>query len=117
MSKVSLFIDRFVAFVKGDDEGVLAAKVKGQAISAFESSIASYKGDTSDFKEAVTLAKEEVEKSLINYGVAIGKGAEGRAAYIKVYLDKINALTKAEEALEIHEKRIGILEAGIAKID
>lgn len=116
MSKVDLFIEQFVEFVKGDDAAALGAKVKRQAIAALESQISSLKGDTADLEQAYADAKDSVSEARINNGVAIEKGSEGRAKYVDQLLRAVNARTKAEEALEIHNKKIETLESQLQQV-
>lgn len=109
MSKTTIksFVKQFVAAVKGDDATVVAEKVFRQAQSALNSQISSLQGDTVGLEDAVGDAKEALDKARINYGGVISD----RNYYVRTLLDRKNAVTKAEEALETHKEKIDFLKA------
>ncbi len=109
MSKSNLksFVDQFVAAVEGDNAKVLAEKTFRQRKSALTSHISSYQGDTIDYEDAITAAKENLELARINNGVAI----TDRGNYITQLLLAKDTVTDAEERLEDHINVIKFLQA------
>lgn len=68
MSKVSLFVQQFVAFVKGDDAELTAIKVKKNALIALKSKISALDGTIFDKQNEIEDQKEKCEQAIINYG-------------------------------------------------
>lgn len=113
MSKTKLqsFKDQFVAFVKGDDEGVLAEKVYRQKQAGLNAHISSYKGDVVDLEVKV----EEAEENLIKARLNNGKLITDRSAYIKQLVAAKEALTDAKEDLEDKKDIIEFLKEELGK--
>ncbi|AGO47889.1 hypothetical protein Phi40:1_gp024 [Cellulophaga phage phi40:1] len=99
------FLTSFKAFLKGDDDSVLAEKAYRQAQSSLKSHISSYEGDTIDFEDMVTKSKERLEGSKVNFGNPISD----RKDYITVLLTAKNDLTDAEQNLQDHLDKISFL--------
>lgn len=105
MTKVKSFINQFIAAVKGDDVEATAEKAYRQANSALKSQTSSLEGDTINLEEAVTSAKEKLASASINDGKLIAD----RNYYVSNLFQRKNELTKAEENLDTHLKKIEFL--------
>ena len=112
-TKVTSFVNQFLALVKGDSATVQAEKVFRQAQSALNVQINSLKGDTINFEDAITEAQEELAKAKVNNGLAI----TDRASYVQVLLNKKNKLTTAEENLEGHKAKLSFLEETLKSLE
>jgi len=104
-TKVTSFVNQFLAYVKGDTAQVQAEKVFRQAQSALNVSISSLTGDTVNFEDAITEAEENLLAARINKGLAI----TDRSAYVSQLLSAKNKLTTAEENLEMHNQKLNFL--------
>lgn len=107
MNTVKSFVKQFAAILVGDNTTAQAEKALRQADSALKTQIASLKGDTISFEDAVTDAKEAQSKARVNKGVQISN----RTSYVQNLLEAKNTVTQAEEALEIHLAKISFLES------
>jgi hypothetical protein len=112
-TKVTSFVNQFLALVKGDSATVQAEKVFRQAQSALNVQINSLKGDTINFEDAITEAQEELAKAKVNNGLAI----TDRGSYVQVLLNKKNKLTTAEENLEFHKAKLNFLEETLKSLE
>jgi uncharacterized protein (DUF342 family) len=112
-TKVTSFVNQFLALVKGDSATVQAEKVFRQAQSALNVQINSLKGDTINFEDAITEAQEELAKAKVNSGLAI----TDRGSYVQVLLNKKNKLTTAEENLEGHKAKLSFLEETLKSLE
>lgn len=113
MSKSKLvmsFVDQFVALVKGDESAVVGAKVLRQRLSALNTHFYNAKGNSEEFEEKVTEAKENLVKARLNFGKVI----TNRDAYVVGLISANNDIAKAEQALEDHLAVIAFLEAELA---
>lgn len=108
MSKTSSFVEQFVAFVKGDDAAVEAAKAERQAISALKAKIANLEGELVDAEQAVDDAKEAIKHARINGGRLISD----RASYVETLVKAKNYLSGpagAQERIELKEETLEFL--------
>lgn len=106
MNKVKLFAKTFLAVVKGDTDEARMLKNLRKADAALETQIAIKKGTRVELETAIEEAKEALEKALVNDGNDITNGE----AYVKLQIDRQNAVLRAEEALEVHNKNVTFLE-------
>lgn len=113
MNKVNSFVKSFVALVTGDDNTVKAEKAKRQADSALKTHISILKGDLVSKEDAVSTAKENQDKALVNNGDPI----TDRDRYVERLLDAKNTATLAEQALKKHQEKIAFLETQLASLD
>jgi hypothetical protein len=102
---VASFISQFVALVTGDDVQVKAEKVWRQASNALKSAIPSAEGDTIRYEDEVELAQERLNKARINNGEPI----TDRNDYVIKILRSREQLEVAQENLELHLKKVAIL--------
>ena len=112
-TKVTSFVNQFLAYVKGDTAQVQAEKVFRQAQSALNVSISSLTGDTVNFEDAITEAEENLLAARINKGLAI----TDRSAYVSQLLSAKNKLTTAEENLEMHNQKLDFLKQILAALE
>ena len=112
-SKIKSFVKEFAAILKGDDSTALAEKALRQADSALKTQIASLKGDTITFEDAVTDAKEAQALARVNNGQNI----TNRGSYVQNLLEKKNAVTKSEEAYDAHLAKIAFLEGELEALN
>jgi hypothetical protein len=113
MNTVKSFVKQFAAILVGDNSTAKAEKALRQADSALKTQIASLKGDTISFEDAVTDAKESQAKARVNNGNEISN----RAAYVQNLLEAKNRVTQAEEALETHLAKITFLEGELTLLN
>ena len=111
--KMKSFLKEFVATVKGDSAEALGQKVLRKVDSALQVQIASLTGDIIGLEDTVETAKENLSLARINKGVLFTDGA----AYIQNLLRAKNAVTEAEEALELHKEKIKFLKAELKALD
>ena len=112
-TKVTSFVNQFLAYVKGDTAQVQAEKVFRQAQSALNVSISSLTGDTVNFEDAITEAEENLLAARINKGLAI----TDRSAYVSQLLSAKNKLTTAEENLEMHNQKLNFLKETLTALE
>lgn len=101
------FVKQFVAIIEGDNTAAQAQNAYRQADAALTSQISSLEGDTVDKEQAVEEAKEKQKSARVNGGQKI----ENRPQYVANLLSAKNRVTEAEEALEVHLKKIAFLKA------
>ena len=99
------FVKEVVAILQGDNAEATAQKILRQADSAFKAQIASLNGDTIALEDRMEDAKEKLRLAKLNNGEQI----TDRNQYIRNLLNAKNALTEAEEVLEIHKETIEFL--------
>jgi hypothetical protein len=102
---VTSFISQFIASIKGDDAQAKAEKNWRRANSALKSAIPSAEGDSIQFEDAVDSAKENLNKALINNGEDITDSKR----YVENILRATEALEEAKENVELHKKKLSIL--------
>ena len=112
-TKVTSFVNQFLAYVKGDTDQVQAEKVFRKAKSALEVSISSLTGDTVNFEDAIIEAEENLKAARVNHGIAISD----RAAYVSSLLSAKNRLTTAQENLEAHNQKIAFLKETLTALE
>lgn len=112
-TKVTSFVNQFLAYVKGDTAQVQAEKVFRQAQSALNVSISSLTGDTVNFEDAITEAEENLLAARINKGLAI----TDRSVYVSNLLSAKNKLTTAEENLEMHNQKLNFLKETLSALE
>jgi hypothetical protein len=106
------FINQFVAFVKGDDAEVQAAKTLRGAESALKSIIASLEGDTIGLEDKLQDAKDNASNRLINNGQTISD----KHSYVVNLINAENDIKMAEENLEAHLQKITFLKSKLEEI-
>lgn len=103
MSKVSLFVQQFVAFVKGDNAELSAIKVKKNAIIALKSKISALEGNIFDKQNEIEDQSEKCEQAIINYGNSDVNREQycnnlvKENAKLEDLKDDLEGLTKAQE--------------------
>lgn len=112
-STVKSFIKSFVAYVTGDDSKAKAEKTFRQAQSALNTQIWMLTGDTVTKEDAVSDAKEKLQRARINNGELIAD----KSNYVTNLLHAKNTLTKAEEELESHLEKLAFLKAELEALE
>ena len=105
MSKVSNFIKEVTARLKGDEAGVIAAKVERKAISAINGQLASLKAKLVDDETAVEDAEEALSNAIYPTNVFIDN-----SHYVKTILARQEMLDSAVTSLESTKETIAYLE-------
>lgn len=113
MNKMKSFVKEVVAIISGDNAEATGQKILRQADSALKTQIASLNGDTISLEDKVEDAKETLRLARVNYGKLI----TDRNEYVRNLLNAKNALTDAEEALEIHLEKIAFLQEQYDSLD
>lgn len=108
MNTVKSFVKEFAALLTGDTATAKAEKSLRQADSALKTQIASLKGDTISYEDAVDDAKENEKKALLNFGQEITSSTRG--SYVQNLLNAANKVTDAVEKHEAHLAKIKFLE-------
>ena len=108
-SKVTTFVEQFIALVKGDEAGVTAAKVERQRIAALNTAFHNANGDLVDKEQRVQDAEDYVVKCRLNHGVEI----INREHYVSNLIAATEKVKDAQEALEAHQLLISTLKAEI----
>lgn len=112
-TKVTSFVNQFLAVVKGDSAKAQAEKVFRQAQSALNVQISSGTGDTINFEDALESAKEKLKLARVNDGRII----TDRNAYVLNLLNAKNDLIDAEEKLERHKAKIAFLQETLNQLE
>jgi len=112
-TKIKSFVKQFVATVQGDNVDAQAQKVLRQADSALKSQIPSLEGDLIGLEDNLESAKEKQALARINSGRSI----DNRQDYIANLLRAKNAVTEAEENLELHKEKITFLKSELLALD
>ena len=105
MSKVSNFIKEVTARLKGDETGVIAAKVERKAISAINGQLASLKAKLVDDETAVEDAEEALNNAIYPTNVFTDN-----SHYVKTILARQEMLDSAVTSLESTKETIVYLE-------
>lgn len=113
MNKMKSFVREVVAIISGDNAEATGQKILRQADSALKTQIASLNGDTISLEDRVEDAKETLRLAKVNYGKLI----TDRNEYVRNLIFAKNALTDAEEALEIHLEKITFLQEQYDSLD
>ena len=113
MNKMKSFVKEVVAIISGDNAEATGQKILRQADSALKTQIASLNGDTISLEDKVEDAKEALRLARVNNGKLI----TDRNEYVRNLLNAKNALTDAEEALEIHLEKIAFLQEQYDSLD
>lgn len=111
-NQVSSFINQFIATVKGDDAKAQAEKNWRKANSALKSAIPSSEGDTIRYEDELETAKENLKKARVNNGNDI----INPGAYVTGILQATQAVEEAEENLQLHLKKVKILNEELAML-
>lgn len=104
---IKSFINEFISVIKGDDVQAKSEKVFRQVSSALNTHISNMNGDTINFEDKISEAKENL--TLVRYNK--GEFVVNRDQYIRDLLSAKNALTEAEEALEKHQAKLDFLKS------
>ena len=113
MNKMKSFVKEVVAIISGDNAEATGQKILRQADSALKTQVASLNGDTISLEDKVEDAKEALRLARVNNGKLI----TDRNEYVRNLLNAKNALTDAEEALEIHLEKIAFLQEQYDSLD
>lgn len=105
MTKMKSFIKQFVATVKGDADEVKAQKAYRRAVAGLKTQISSLEGETVMKEDAVENFKDILHKAKVNNGNEISDPN----AYVSALVSAKNDVTKAEDDLERHLKKINFL--------
>lgn len=109
------FIKQFAALLQGDTAEVTAQKVFRQVQSALNTQIAVMTGDLVGKEDAVSDAKEELDKARLNYGKELA--SSDRNLYVRRLVEKKNSVESAEEALSIHTETLNFLKSELARLE
>jgi hypothetical protein len=112
MNKVKSFVDEFVALVNGDDAKVKAEKARRQADSALKTHISMKEGESISKEDAVSEAKDALQKARLNNGEPI----TDRDEYVRNLIMAANRITEAEEDFDQHNKTLGFLKDQLANL-
>lgn len=113
MSKLTFFVKTFMAIMEGDKAEVIALKINDRSKNAIKAQISSLEGDTMDFEEEVTTAKENLEKATVNYG----DSNFDKTVYVSKLISSKNNLTEKEDNLEEHLSTINFLKERLVLIN
>ena len=106
MNKMKSFVKEVVAIISGDNAEATGQKILRQADSALKTQIASLNGDTISLEDRIEDAQEALRLARVNNGKLI----TDRNQYVRNLLDAKNALTGAQDALEMHLEKITFLQ-------
>ena len=95
MSKITNFIQEVTARLKGDDAGVIAAKVERKALTAINSQLAALRAQLVDDETAVEDAQENLNNAIFPTAVFTDN-----RAYVNNIQDAQEALDVATDTLE-----------------
>jgi hypothetical protein len=112
--KMKLFVQQFVAVVKGDDATALGIKTLREADATLTAQIAVLTGRNVQFENAIELAEEALNNAMVNGGKSIGGQGD---SYITMLFSLKNELTDAKESLEINHERIKFLQEVLTKLN
>lgn len=113
MNKMKSFVKEVVAILKGDDAEATGQKILRQADSGLKTQIATLKGDLITLEDAVETAKENLKHARVNHGRLIAN----RNDYVRELFNAKNAVTDAQEALELHQAKINFLQEELSLLD
>ena len=112
--KMKLFVQQFVAVVKGDDATALGIKPLREADATLTAQIAVLTGRNVQFENAIELAEEALNNAMVNGGKSIGGQGD---SYITMLFSLKNELTDAKDALEVNQERIKFLQEVLTKLN
>ena len=112
---VKSFVKQFAALLQGDTAEVTAQKVFRQVQSSLNTQIAVMNGDLVAKEDAVTDAKEELNKARLNYGRELA--SHDRTAYVRNLINKKNAVESAQEALDTHLDTLAFLKRELSNLE
>jgi hypothetical protein len=112
---VKSFVKQFAALLQGDTAEVTAQKVFRQVQSSLNTQIAVMNGDLVAKEDAVTDAKEELDKARLNYGKELA--SSDRTAYVRNLITKKNAVESAQEALDTHLETLHFLKGELVRLE
>lgn len=105
MQKIT-FLDRVIAFVKGDDATAKAAKIQKKAKSLLKIEISQLENQILKQEDVISDCREAYEDSVMN-----GGSTDFKDDYVEVLTEKYNAwkeaedeLTQMKEQLEFYKK-------------
>lgn len=105
MSKVTNFIKEVTARLKGDENGVIAAKVERKALSAINGQLAALKAKLVDDETSVEDAEEALNNAIYPTNVFTDN-----SYYVKTILARQEMLDSAVTSLESTKETIAYLE-------
>jgi hypothetical protein len=112
---VKSFVKQFAALLQGDTAEVTAQKVFRQVQSSLNTQIAVMNGDLVAKEDAVTDAREELDKARLNYGRELA--SSDRTAYVRNLITKKNAVESAQEALDTHLETLDFLKRELVRLE
>ena len=112
---VKSFVKQFAALLQGDTAEVTAQKVFRQVQSSLNTQIAVMNGDLVAKEDAVTDAKEELDRARLNYGKELA--SSDRTAYVRNLITKKNAVESAQEALDTHLETLDFLKGELVRLE
>lgn len=112
MEKIS-FVDRLVAFIKGDDATVKAGKIQRKAKSQLKIAISNVENDIIKAEESIESLDEELKSAKMNYG---STEFSDDMSYVNRIMDIINDRTQAEENLDNLKKQLTLLKEIIKEV-
>ena len=112
---VKSFVKQFAALLQGDTAEVTAQKVFRQVQSSLNTQIAVMNGDLVAKEDAVTDAKEELDRARLNYGKELA--SSDRTAYVRNLINKKNAVESAQEALDTHLETLDFLKGELVRLE
>jgi len=112
--KMKLFVQQFVAVVKGDDATALGIKTLREADATLTAQIAVLTGKNVQLENAIELAEEALNNAMVNNGKSIGSDGN---KYINTLFSLQNTVTDAKDALEVNQERIKFLQEVLTKLN
>ena len=112
MEKKLNFIERVVAFLKGDDKEVVAANIKRKALSYLKAATGNYDVMLIKADEEIESAQENLEKALMNNG-----STEFTEDYISNLVEANNRLLVAQEKKKAVEETKEFLKEQLEKVN
>ena len=112
---VKSFVKQFAALLQGDTAEVTAQKVFRQVQSSLNTQIAVMNGDLVAKEDAVTDAREELDRARLNYGRELA--SSDRTAYVRNLITKKNAVESAQEALDTHLETLDFLKGELVRLE
>jgi hypothetical protein len=112
---VKSFVKQFAALLQGDTAEVTAQKVFRQVQSSLNTQIAVMNGDLVAKEDAVTDAREELDKARLNYGKELA--SSDRTSYVRNLITKKNAVESAQEALDTHLETLDFLKGELVRLE
>lgn len=104
--KIKLFVQQFIAVIKGDNAKALGIKTHREADATITAQIAVLTCQQVRLENDIESAIEILNKSLVNNGQSIGANGDN---YIKILFNCKIQLSNAQEALEANKDQIEFL--------